>query len=976
MVARQLEGRSGRRRLPEGVEVENDVSAHRPDPPPRHSSAAHVAELRVVASGVEPDALDVDHRADAALGIPHRQLVVGLKSRVVVRHDVRGGEPARNQPRGFVAQRSISRRKLVAADRGLVGRGHQHRVVGRESRQISLPVERNQVAEMGVLGVERVVRAEGVAPAGRDVAVRHAHLVGESGSERNLVQPLAETDPLNVGDAAVLPFDLAQIGNHAVGVVPARREGELARVITPLEIERQRGRQPHGVIFVGSRTALVDRIALPVAAGQRVEELVAAVGGVQVETHAQSEIAHAQIHERAFVPVPAVGGVGLGARKQVLRDQRKAHIEVDHVFVDRRKGVERHGHPAVGVHQIGHLAIPLRAELAGLSDRIGARIAHRVEVHHVPAFAGRVHQVDGQPRRRDGNQQAVIGGDPLLRDAVAEAVVGRQQHPSVRRGGREGAVGRGGDAVFAAGHQVVTVGLVPARGDRAVIELAAPGPQVRKGDVGPLGNRMQAVGVDAADPHAAVVRDEDVPRHRTIVPRQSVNLRPDGRFEPPFGTLAVPHHDRITAVGIVLDPSELLARSRGIERVSLPFRRAGHTVGEVHITQLRVDALFEKRGTAVLGPPDAAVGHRRTGRDQPRMADRPFPARTAVDHDETRNAVEVGFQRHDGRVAQRQGPLVGRVVLFGQRGERHGAVPGFRQRIPVAFQFVEGFAEELHDVGLVEFAQRHARGGQHVGVARPVPRDLVPDVLAVAFPGVGADLIAQLVVVGNVVAVGAAEPAVDVAAVAADAAHGAVGHRKRRLETAAERRVHRFGHHGVALHGPDRHAQQTDGRPLLSEHVTQGADDAPVEVVVLHGVAVLVGHELLVPRHRIAVDGGRGEEFHALGKVHHQSVRLEILGMHDEGNAHRAVAESVTDVGPDRADVEQRAPGDAGDRIGIDHPHVGRADRRPLLRRVRTPGVILGRGAFGTAQRAQQRQEEKQPAHVTNRLFCSGSRCG
>ena len=157
------------------------------------------------------------------------------------------------------------------------------------------------------------------------------------------------------------------------------------------------------------------------------------------------------------------------------------------------------------------------------------------------------------------------------------------------------------------------MGLVAARGDRAVIELAAPGPQVRKGDVSPLGNRVQAVGVDAADPHAAVVRDEDIPRHRTIVPRQSVNLRPDGRFEPPFGTLAVPHHDRITAVGIVLDPSELLARSRGIERVSLPFRRAGHTVGEVHVTQLRVDALFEKRGTAVLGPPDAAVGHRRTG---------------------------------------------------------------------------------------------------------------------------------------------------------------------------------------------------------------------------------------------------------------------------------------------------------------------------------------------------------------------------
>ena len=358
------------------------------------------------------------------------------------------------------------------------------------------------------------------------------------------------------------------------------------------------------------------------------------------------------------------------------------------------------------------------------------------------------------------------------------------------------------------------------------------------------------------------------------------------------------------------------------------------------------------------------------------MTDRPFPARTAVDHDETRNAVEVGFQRHDGRVAQRQGPLVGRVVLFGQRGERHGAVPGFRQRIPVAFQFVEGFAEELYDVGLVEFAQRHARGGQHVGVARPVPRDLVPDVLAVAFPGVGADLIAQLVVVGNVVAVGAAEPAVDVAPVAADAAHRAVGHRERGLQSPSERRHHRLGHHGVALHSPDRHAQQADGRTLLPQHVAQGADDAPVEVVILHGMAVFVGHELFVPRHRVALDGRRGEELHTLGEIHHQPVRLEILGVHDEGDAHRAVAEAVGDVGLHGADVEQRAPGDGRHGVGIDHPHVGRADRRPLHRRVRTPRVILGGGALGTADGDERREQEQQPAHVSCRLFCSSSRCG
>ena len=316
------------------------------------------------------------------------------------------------------------------------------------------------------------------------------------------------------------------------------------------------------------------------------------------------------------------------------------------------------------------------------------------------------------------------------------------------------------------------------------------------------------------------------------------------------------------------------------------------------------------------------------------------------------------------------------MVLFGQSGQSRSAVLGRGQRIPIAFQFIEGLAEELLHVGLVELAQGDARGGQHVGVARTVPRDLVPDVLAVTLPGIGTYLVSQFVVVGDVVAVGAAEPAVDVAPVAADAAHRAVGHRERGLQPPSERRHHRLGHHGVALHSPDRHAQQADGRTLLPQHVAQGADDAPVEVVVLHGMAVFVGHELFVPRHRVALDGRRGEELHTLGEIHHQSVRLEILGVHDEGDAHRAVAEAVGDVGLHGADVEQRAPGDGRHGVGIDHPHVGRADRRPLHRRVRPPRVILGGGALGTADGDERREQEQQPAHVSCRLFCSGSRCG
>lgn len=75
---------------------------------------------------------------------------------------------------------------------------------------------------MGVRRIERVVRAEGIAPAGSEIAVGHAHMVRETHAEREFVQPLAESDVLDVGDQPSLaPFDLPHIGDHAVGVVPA-----------------------------------------------------------------------------------------------------------------------------------------------------------------------------------------------------------------------------------------------------------------------------------------------------------------------------------------------------------------------------------------------------------------------------------------------------------------------------------------------------------------------------------------------------------------------------------------------------------------------------------------------------------------------------------------------------------------------------------------------------------------------------------
>ena len=318
------------------------------------------------------------------------------------------------------------------------------------------------------------------------------------------------------------------------------------------------------------------------------------------------------------------------------------------------------------------------------------------------------------------------------------------------------------------------------------------------------------------------------------------------------------------------------------------------------------------------------------------------------------------------------------MVSVGQRRQRRSALLDGRERRPEALQRVERLAEEAVDARVVELLQGDARREDHVGVARTVPRHLVPDVLTVALPGVGADLVSQLVVVGDVVAVGAAKPLVDVAPAAAalipHPLHGAVAHREGGLQSAAERRQHRLRHHGIALHGPDAHEEQPDGRALLAKYVAQYADQPPGEVVVLHGVAVFVRDELLVPRHRVGVDGRRGEELHTLRQVHDQSVREEVLGVHDEGDAHRAVAETVGDVGLHGAHVKERARGHARHRIGIDHPHVGRADRRPLHRSVRSPRIVLRRCAPGRAQRPHEGQDKQQALHVNCRLSCSRSR--
>ena len=56
-------------------------------------------------------------------------------------------------------------------------------------------------------------------------------------------------------------------------------------------------------------------------------------------------------------------------------------------------------------------------------------------------------------------------------------------------------------------------------------------------------------------------------------------------------------------------------------------------------------------------------------------------------------------------------------------------------------------------------------------------------------------------------------------------------------------------------------------------------------------------------------------------------------------------------------------------------------DQNELLRRLAAQAggdAALERlsGALGTADGDERREQEQQPAHVSCRLFCSGSRCG
>ena len=253
--------------------------------------------------------------------------------------------------------------------------------------------------------------------------------------------------------------------------------------------------------------------------------------------------------------------------------------------------------------------------------------------------------------------------------------------------------------------------------------------------------------------------------------------------------------------------------------------------------------------------------------------------------------------------------------------------------------------------GLVEALHTEVCRCDDVWVTHRIAHHLVPHIFVKLGVGVGGDLVAELIVVRDILAVGAAEPLVDTT-IESNVSHCTVVYRKAWLQGTSKRRHLRLGECGIALQTPQWHKEESDGRALLSEDVTKNFDEAAVEVVVLDGVAVFVGSELLEPRHRVAVCGGRGENLHTLREPHHHTVRREVLGVNDEWNLHRAMAEAEADGWLHSLSVVHHLVTESACCVGVDNIDFIPFELVPAhIGRVGTPRVVLCRSGICPNQR-------------------------
>ena len=180
--------------------------------------------------------------------------------------------------------------------------------MGEEPRGVDASVERHQVAEVAVGGVERIVRRElpGQGGAKSRCAARTASEKGRA--EGELVQSCVR-NPI-VSMLPIVPCSLSMRTAPTLATMPfekfQRAERKLPRAVAALEDQRQNGRRSYRVVVAGSRQVLALHLArLGIDLLQGVDLAPAAIGALGAQLHAQTEVAQRRTHQRAVAAVPA-----------------------------------------------------------------------------------------------------------------------------------------------------------------------------------------------------------------------------------------------------------------------------------------------------------------------------------------------------------------------------------------------------------------------------------------------------------------------------------------------------------------------------------------------------------------------------------------------------------------------------------------------------------------------------------------------
>ncbi len=414
----------------------------------------------------------------------------------------------------------------------------------------------------------------------------------------------------------------------------------------------------------------------------------------------------------------------------------------------------------------------------------------------------------------------------------------------------------------------------------------------------------------------------------------------------------------IGSVGRILRPCHVVAaHRRRIQHVATALDRlCRRALGQqIDIAQPRRHLLLEERAAPVFGPPHhARRRERRPRRERTRARQTALGPGQRIYHYQLRGRVEILFKGDHAPVVAHLRPRIYRMAPRLGHGQRHGRLLDVGACLPVGHKLVERILQQAETGAAEEFFQHPVRRDYHIRTTRGKPCYAVAHDLAVTRVTAAAYQVTEAVMVGDIIPERAAEPLVLVGKAPQDIAVGAIGHRETRLQAAAECRHLGLRHYRIALDHPQRHEYEAYGRTLLPEQIAQDLHHAAVEVVVLHGMTVLVRHELLLPRHGVARDGGRREKLYSLGQPHYKAVRTKIHRMYDQRDRHLPVAVTERYVAADGIHIVHRPARYALGRIGIYDAVVLAAKRPPRQRGgIGAPTVILSVGTLLHAHGAQ-----------------------